>query len=337
MIKEAMFWEKLEGNKGKCHLCAHECNISESRFGICGVRQNIGGVLNTMVYAQLIAANIDPIEKKPLYHFLPGSTSFSIATIGCNFKCGFCQNWQISQASVKDNGAAKGQEVMPEQVVAEAKKKGCLSISYTYTEPTIFFEYAYDTARLAKQAGLYNVFVTNGYMTRQALETVRPYLDAANVDLKSFSDDSYKKICKARLLPVLDTITAMKEFGIWLEVTTLVVPGENDSNAELRKIAEFLAGVDKNIPWHISRFHPDYEFENHRATPLDTLKKAREIGYQAGLCHVYLGNVAEGANTNCYRCHEPVVERKYMGLNELLLRNGCCPHCDAEIKGVWAT
>jgi len=336
MIKEAMFWEKLEGKTGQCHLCAHECKIPDSKFGICGVRKNVEGILYTMAYAQVIAANIDPIEKKPLYHFLPGSISYSIATIGCNFKCGFCQNWQISQASVREGDIVSGRQMMPEWVVQEAKSSNCLSISYTYTEPTIFFEYAYDTARQAKLAGLKNVFVTNGYMTRDALEKIKPYLDAANVDLKSFRDDSYKKTCKARLQPVLDTIAAMRELGIWLEVTTLVVPGENDSDEELGQIAEFLAQIDNNIPWHISQFHPDYEFRDHMTTPIETLKKAMEIGQRAGLRYIYLGNVLEGTNTCCYRCHELIVARRYMGFNRNNLENGRCPSCGAIIKGVWS-
>ncbi len=336
VMKEALFWERLDSQKGQCHLCAHECRIPESSYGICGVRQNVEGILYTKVYAQVIAANIDPIEKKPLYHFLPGSRSYSIATIGCNFKCGFCQNWQISQASLEDGDVIAGRQVMPEQVVGDAKRNGCLSISYTYTEPTIFFEYAYDTARLAREAGLANVFVTNGYMTRRALDTIKPCLDAANVDLKSFRDDSYRRTCKARLQPVLDTIAAMKELGIWLEVTTLIVPGENDSDEELRGIAGFLARIDADIPWHISRFHPDYEFQDRAATPLETMKRAREIGREAGLRYIYLGNVAEGANTYCHRCHELVADRRYMGLNKLTLAKGRCPACGAEIAGVWS-
>jgi pyruvate formate lyase activating enzyme len=336
MTKEAMFWERLEGDRGQCHLCAHECKISESNFGVCGVRQNAKGVLQTLAYGRLIAANIDPIEKKPLYHFLPGSTSYSIATIGCNFKCGFCQNWQISQASIKEGDDAPGREAMPEQIVEAAKKSNCRSISYTYTEPTIYFEYAYDTARLAKRAGLSNVFVTNGYMTRQALETIKPYLDAANVDLKSFRDGSYKTMCKARLQPVLDTIAAMKELGVWLEVTTLVIPGENDSDEELGQIAAFLAGVDGDIPWHISQFHPDYQFDDHGVTPVETLRRARDIGRRAGLRYVYLGNVREGTNTNCPQCRELIVERRYMGLNRLNLNNGRCPVCGTTISGVWS-
>jgi len=336
MIKEAMFWEKMDEEKGQCHLCAHECRISESNFGICGVRQNVKGILHTRVYADVIAANIDPIEKKPLYHFLPGTLSYSIATIGCNFKCGFCQNWQISQASVKDGAAVSGHQVMPERIVAEAKKNKCASISYTYTEPTIYFEYAYDTARLARAAGLYNVFVTNGYMTRQALEMIKPYLNAANVDLKSFRDGSYRKMCKARLQPVLDTIAAMNDLGIWVEVTTLVIPGENDSDDELGQIAEFLARTNVEIPWHISQFHPDYQFDRHGATPIETLRRAKDIGQRAGLRYIYLGNVREGTNTYCHQCHELVVERRSMGLNRLNLKNGHCPACGTKTGGFWS-
>jgi len=336
MNKEALLWDSLDDKRVHCHLCAHECRIPESKFGICGVRQNVDGILYTLVYGQVIAAHVDPIEKKPLYHFLPGSLSYSIATVGCNFRCGFCQNWQISQASRRDGAGASGATLMPEEIVEEARRNHCLSISYTYTEPTIFFEYAYDTAILAKKAGLANVFVTNGYMTRQALEMIRPYLDAANVDLKSFSEAYYKKNCMARLQPVLDTITSLKQLGIWFEVTTLIVPDENDSDEELSQIAGFLSGVDKDIPWHVSRFHPDYRFLDHRATPIETLKRAREIGREKGLRYIYLGNVPEGANTYCYRCQALAVERRYMGMERCNLKNGHCPACDSEIKGIWS-
>jgi pyruvate formate lyase activating enzyme len=329
-------WEKLERQKVHCHLCAHECKIPEAKLGICGVRRNDRGTLNTMVYADVIAAHVDPIEKKPLYHFLPGSLAYSIATIGCNFKCGFCQNWQISQAAADEGGIGSGKETPPAKVVEQARKNGCRSIAYTYTEPTIFFEYAFDVARLAHEAGLYNVFVTNGYMTRRALDEIRPYLHAANVDLKSFRDDFYRKTCKARLQPVLDTISAMKSIGIWVEVTTLVIPGENDSHDELRQIAEFLAGVDRMIPWHLSAFHPDYEFADHEATPLATLRQAKELGQQAGLNHIYLGNVMEGGNTFCHSCRKEIIKRHYMGLDDSRLRDGRCPYCGAAIAGVWS-
>jgi pyruvate formate lyase activating enzyme len=336
MIKEARLWETLDRHKVQCHLCAHECKIPESKFGVCGVRRNDRGTLNTMIYADVIAAHVDAIEKKPLYHFLPGSLAYSIATIGCNFKCAFCQNWQISQATADAGAGHSGRETPPAKVVEQAKKNDCRSIAYTYTEPTIFFEYAFDVARLAAQAGLYNVFVTNGYMTRRALDTIRPYLHAANVDLKSFRDDFYVKTCKARLQPVLDTIAAMKSLGVWLEVTTLVIPGENDADDELRRIAEFLAGVDPTIPWHVSGFHPDYKFSAHAATPLETLRRAKELGQQAGLQHIYLGNVLEGGNTFCCSCRRQIITRHYMGLDVNQLRDGRCPHCGTVIAGVWS-
>ncbi len=335
MKKEAMLYEKLDDRRVHCFLCAHNCKIADSKLGVCAVRQNIEGTLYTHVYARTIAANIDPIEKKPLYHFLPGSTSFSIATVGCNFRCGFCQNWQISQAPREEGSVPAGRELPPEQVVKQAKEHGCLSISYTYTEPTIFFEFAYDCSMLATEAGLRNVFVTNGFMTRQALDAIQPYLDAANVDLKSFNEEYYKRVCKARLQPVLDSITYMKQIGIWVEVTTLVVPGENDSDEELTQIARFIAGLDRDIPWHISRFRPDYEFGDRDATPIETLRRAREIGRSEGLHHVYLGNVTEGSDTSCPECSETVVKRAYMGVENSRTRDGACPSCGVRISGVW--
>jgi pyruvate formate lyase activating enzyme len=334
MIKEAMLYEKLEDNKVHCYLCAHQCRMLPSSFGICGVRQNIEGTLNTLVYGEAIAANIDPIEKKPLYHFLPGTGSYSIATIGCNFKCGFCQNWQISQVS-KTEGITGGRRLMPQEIVQEAKLEDCQSIAYTYTEPTIFFEYAYDTAKLAKEAGLKNVFVTNGYMSKEALETINPYLDAANVDLKSFRDEFYSEICKGRLQPVLDSIKLMKELGIWVEVTTLVVPGQNDSREELKDIAQFIASTGKEIPWHISRFHPNYKFLDQEATPVKTLKMAFEIGKEAGLKFVYLGNVLEGNDTFCCECSKLLVKRDYFAVTQNHIKDGKCSFCGAVIEGVF--
>ena len=284
MKKEALLYEKLGEKLVRCYLCNHRCKIADQKFGFCGVRQNIDGILYTHVYGNLIVMHIDPIEKKPFYHFLPGSTSLSIATIGCNFRCSFCQNWEISQESIRDGaGGEMKTEVNPQDIVKEALKNKCQSISYTYTEPTIFFEYALDTAKLAKKEGLYNNFVTNGYMTKEALKTIRPYLDAVNVDLKFFKNNSYQKICSGSLEPVLDSIRLMHELGIWVEVTTLVVPGENDTEEELSGIANFIASIDKNIPWHISRFHPDYKFRDRSATPETTLKKAQGLGRRPGL------------------------------------------------------
>ena len=235
MIKEAMLWAPLKGGKVACALCSHRCVIAPAKSGICAVRENQGGKLVTLVYGEVIAAHVDPIEKKPLYHFHPGSKALSIAAAGCNFRCSFCQNWEISQAPRREGGALRGEKLSPEEIVREAGAQDCRSISYTYTEPTIFFEYAYDTARLAKESGLANNFVTNGYMTGEALAAIRPYLDAANVDLKAFKDETYRRVCGARLEPVLETIRGMKELGIWVEVTTLVVPGMNDGEEEERR------------------------------------------------------------------------------------------------------
>ena len=335
MKKEAVLYEKIDGNRVHCYLCAHECKILESRYGVCRVRRNEEGTLYTLVYGKAISAGVDPIEKKPLYHFQPGSLAYSIATVGCNFHCGFCQNWQISQYTLDNEDAIPGNDLTPEDVVSQAKAHRCESIAYTYTEPTIFFEYAYDTARLAYEGGLSNIFVTNGYMTRQAIDKIRPYLDAANIDLKSYSDEYYKKTCKARLQPVLNTIAYMKELGIWVEVTTLVIPGENDSDAELNQIAEFISLVDKDIPWHISRFHPMYEFPDHPATPIETLEKAKEIGYRNGLRYVYPGNIAHEANTYCSQCNELLVERPMVGVSEKRLSGTACPRCGTLISGVW--
>lgn len=323
MIKEAMLYEKLENNTVHCYLCSHHCRIAPDKFGFCGVRQNLGGKLNTHVWGEVIASHVDPIEKKPLYHFLPGSKSYSVATVGCNFRCGFCQNWEISQASKQAGIDMAGYKMSPEDIVSEAKKTHSRSISYTYTEPTIFFEYAYDTAKLAKKEGLYNIFVTNGFMTPDAIKAIRPYLDAANVDLKFFKESSYKDICKGKLQPVLDSISLMKELRIWVEVTTLVIPGLNDSDEELGGIAAFIAGVNKDIPWHISAFHPDYKFTDYPPTTLDTMKKAYDIGKGSGLEFVYLGNVSQEIDTTCPRCGASTA------------RSGRCPKCSAVIPGVW--
>ncbi len=335
MIREAMLWQALEGGRVVCALCAHRCPVAPAASGVCGVRRNLDGKLFTLVYGDVVAAAVDPIEKKPLYHFLPGTKSFSIATIGCNFKCGFCQNWQISQASKRD-GASGTFELMPEDVVREALARGCRSVSYTYTEPTIFFEYAFDTARLARDKGLLNVFVTNGYMTAEALETIRPYLDAANVDLKAFNDETYKKVCKARLAPVLDTIRLMKASGVWVEVTTLVVPGLNDGEDELASIARFIASVDADIPWHVSRFHPDYRYDEAAATPVATLAKALEIGKREGLRYVYVGNVGGfDEDTHCPSCGTVVIGREGFRVRKNALRGSNCPSCGVGITGVF--
>lgn len=336
MTREAMLYRPKEGDKVECFLCAHRCLIALGKFGLCGVRENRDQKLVTHVFGEVIAAHLDPIEKKPLYHFLPGTTSFSMATVGCNFRCPFCQNWQISQVTKKSREFDQGERLAPEEIVALARARGCRSISYTYTEPTIFFEYAYETARLAHQAGLANVFVTNGYMTEEALQTIQPYLDAANVDLKAWKDETYRKVCGARLEPVLESIRRMRALTIWVEVTTLIVPDLNDSEEELGQIARFLASVSPDIPWHVSRFHPDYKYTDSRPTPVETLKKAYRLGQQAGLRYVYIGNVwGESEDTHCPHCQELLLRRSGFFVEENRVVGGKCPRCGTPIAGVF--
>jgi pyruvate formate lyase activating enzyme len=288
-MKEAYLYQKKEDGKVRCNLCNHRCRIKEGKTGKCFVRKNIGGVLYSLVYRKLISENVDPIEKKPLYHFLSGTKSLSIATVGCNFRCFFCQNWQISQLPC-NHGRIEGEDIPPEKIVNDALNTGCRSIAYTYTEPTIFFEYAYDTAKIASKKGLKNIFVTNGFMTEECLEMIKPYLDAANIDLKSFSDRTYRNKMGGRLKPVLNNIKLMKKLGIWIEVTTLVIPGVNDSDKELKSIADFLADLDPGIPWHISAYYPTYK-SDIAPTKKEKIEKAIAIGKDAGLKYVYGGNI----------------------------------------------
>lgn len=283
-MKECVLYKKEKGNV-RCFACAHRCLIPEGKTGICGVRKNIKGKLYLLVYGLVISENIDPIEKKPLYHFLPKTKTYSIGTVGCNFKCDFCQNYEISQLR-----QIIGKEIIPEEIVERAIKAGCKSISYTYNEPTIFIEFAKDCAVLAKKKGLKNVLVTNGYMTKECLDFIAPYLDAMNIDLKSFKESFYERICKGKLKPVLETIKNAHKKGIHIEITTLIIPGENDSLKEFEQIAKFISKIDKNIPWHISRFFPIYKMLDKEPTSIETLKKAEEIGKKY-LKYVYLGNV----------------------------------------------
>lgn len=335
-MKEAMLYEKVGNKKVQCNLCAHRCKINEGKKGICLVRENRDGILYTLVYGRTISQAIDPIEKKPLFNFYPGTTAYSIATVGCNFKCQFCQNWEISQM-VRDKHLVMGNEASPELIVENAKRYGSKSIAYTYTEPTIFFEYAYDTAKLAHEADIKNVFVTNGYMTEEALKEINSYLDAANVDLKSFSDDFYRKLCGARLQPVLDTLKLMKKLGIWVEVTTLIIPSLNDSPDELGKIAKFIVNeLGEETPWHISRFYPSYNLKDKPPTPIDTIHKAREIGLNEGLKYVYEGNVpdSKGESTYCPNCKNLVIKRWGYQITKKDIKDGICQHCGFKIDGV---
>ncbi|HLC39005.1 MAG TPA: AmmeMemoRadiSam system radical SAM enzyme [Patescibacteria group bacterium] len=295
-MKESYLYQKLGGQKVQCLTCSHQCQILPGNRGICGVRENQQGKLYFLAYGKIIAAHIDPIEKKPLFHFMPKTLTYSIATVGCNFRCAWCQNADISQAS-KASGynlpidEIPFQKMTPAEIVAEAIKNNCPSISYTYTEPTIFLELALDTMKIAHKKGLKNTWVSNGYFSKETLNLITPFLDAINIDLKAFKDETYQKYCGAKLAPVLENIKTVHTKKIHLEVTTLIIPGVNNSKKELTQIAEFLAKIDKNIPWHISRFFPAFKMMDSTITPIKTLELASQIGKKSGLKYVHLGNV----------------------------------------------
>lgn len=336
IMKESMFYKPMSEHGVRCNLCLHHCKIKENKRGVCGVRENRDGKLYSLVYGKIIAEHIDPIEKKPLFNFLPGSKAFSIGTVGCNFRCKYCQNFDISQYPHNHGGEIIGQDRTPEQIVTAAKASGCETIAYTYTESTIFYEFAYDTAILAQNEGIKNVFVSNGYMSPEAVQQIAPYLDAINIDLKAFTDRFYRHICGARLKPVLETIQQMKELGVWVEVTTLIIPGLNDGEQELRDIAHYIESIDSNIPWHVSQFYPANKLLDRPRTPLAALRRAREIGMEEGLRYVYEGNVPGegGENTYCYACETLLIERYGLELMRNRLQDGKCPECGTKIDGV---
>jgi pyruvate formate lyase activating enzyme len=300
------------------------------------VRENRDGILQSLVYGKVIAGHVDPIEKKPLFHFLPGTKSYSIATVGCNFKCLFCQNADISQMP-SDRNQIHGEDLTPAMIVEAAQKSRSSTIAYTYTEPTIYYELALDTSRLAVSRGLKNIFVTNGYMSEECLKDIFPDLHGANIDLKSFRDDFYRRQCGARLAPVLKSIETMSDMGIWLEITTLLIPGMNDSTEELEEMAKFIANLDQDIPWHISRFHPTYRLGHVHSTPPESIRRARDLGLKAGLKYVYTGNLPgdEGEKTRCHECGSLLIDRVGFSIGKNRVIKGCCPECQKKIPGIW--
>jgi len=336
-MKKAILYEKLKDNKVQCLACHNQCLISNGKTGICGVRQNINGDLHLLVYGKAISVNIDPIEKKPLFHFLPGQKAFSLGTVGCNFACDFCQNWEISQIPRNLDLIHTGEEWEPKKIVKYCKDNKIPIIAYTYNEPTVWIEYALDTMKLAQKEGIKNIWVSNGFMTEKALNLIAPYLDAINIDLKSFSEDFYQKICKGQLNPVKENIQKIWKMGIWIEVTTLIIPGLNDSRKELEQIARFLVKISKNIPWHISAFYPCYKMLDRPSTPEETLISAYKIGKKAGLKYVYTGNIPNSnyESTFCPKCNVLVIERWGMEVLENNLENGKCPKCKTIIQGKW--
>ncbi|NJP04585.1 MAG: AmmeMemoRadiSam system radical SAM enzyme [Chloroflexaceae bacterium] len=334
-MKEGLLYDRLNSGRVHCHVCAHQCTIPAGRRGICQVRENRDGQLVTLVYGQVVAQHVDPVEKKPLFHFYPGSLTYSLATPGCNVHCRFCQNATVSQMP-RDRQQIQGDMMSPAAVVEAALEAGCHSIAFTYVEPTIFFEYALDIARLGREAGLQIILVSNGYQTRETLALLAPLVQAANIDLKAFSDRFYRKVVGARLDPVLDTLRYLKAAGMWLEVTTLVIPGFNDSTEELTALARFLAdelGVD--TPWHVSRFFPAYKLTEVPPTPIATIERARAIGLEQGLQYVYQGNTlgSMGEQTWCPACGSELIRRWGFALQENRIVQGQCAVCHAAIAG----
>jgi pyruvate formate lyase activating enzyme len=335
---EARLYEKRPDSQVACRLCAHCCVIKSGDRGRCGVRENRDGILYSLVYGHTIARHVDPIEKKPLYHFYPGSRSFSIATPGCNMHCHWCQNAGISQVP-RDLKFPVGDAMAPQQIVVAAEQSHSRSIAYTYTEPTIFFEYSFDTARLAHDAGMANVYVSNGYMTAEMLDLVHPYLDAANIDLKSFREPTYRKYAGARLQPVLDSLKRLHDLGIWLEVTSLIIPGINDDPQELKELAEFIVtDLGADTPWHVSRFYPQYKLEHLPPTPPATINQAVEIGRATGLNYIYVGNLGVDGDTLCPGCGAALIQRRGYDLrHNRIARDNSCPDCGHRIAGVGMT
>ena len=336
-MKEAMFYQKLDQNQLVCNLCPHQCTLSDGKIGICGVRQNQSGVLYSLVYEKAIATHVDPIEKKPLFHVYPGTDSFSIATVGCNFKCEFCQNHDISQIPREVKGYLPGDIISAEKVVQYAKRYDCKTIACTYTEPTIYYEYAFDIAVKAKEYDVDTVFVTNGYTNEEPIRQIAPYLTAANVDLKGWDEKFYQRMVGGKLEYVLATLRLLKKLGIWLEVTTLVVPGYVDDEVTLRQIALFIKNeLGAETPWHISRFYPQYHCIDHSPTSVSILRRAREIGLEVGLRYVYSGNVPGdvGEKTFCYSCGELLIDRYGFEVMSNKITNECCPFCGVKIDGI---
>ncbi len=330
-MKEAFFYESESDQKTRCNLCPHHCLIIPEKTGRCNVRKNVDGTLYSLVYNHPIAQSIDPIEKKPLFHFYPGSTAYSIATVGCNLHCLHCQNADISQSGPS---SFPSKTVTPEEIVTNAVSRGSDIIAYTYTEPTIFYEYAYDTATLAHDKGLKNVFVTNGYTEIEPIKHIAPILDAANIDLKGMNDEFYQNVCGAHLQPVLDAIQTYIELGIWIEITTLIIPGYNDDTKSLSAIAEFISDLDRNIPWHVTGFYPTYKLTDAQPTTVSTLNKAVDIGKKAGLHYIYQGNRGAGEDTFCPSCGKELISRSGFSVSKNLTDDGSCPSCHAHIAGI---
>jgi len=324
--KEALFWAE-EGGKVRCDLCPHKCHIASGKRGICGVRENRDGKLYTLIYGKMTSIIPDPIEKKPLFHFYPGTEVLSFGTVGCNFKCPHCQNWSISQMKYGDIGL---RNISVQEVVKSAKRFGCRGVAWTYNEPIIWYEFTLDGCIAAKKNGLYTAYVTNGFIEEEPLKMIAPHLDAMNIDVKAFNEDFYSKVCKGRLAPVLETVKTAKDLGIHIELTYLIIPTQNDKSEELEAFCDWAASVSKDIPLHFSRFHPDYKMTSIPPTPMGTLEMAFNTAKEKGMRFVYLGNIMPGdksENTYCPKCNELLIERWGFNVQRNNLKSARCPNC----------
>ena len=332
-IVPGRYWHPLDDGRIQCDVCPHFCTLREGQQGLCFVRARQEDQIVLTTYGRSSGFCVDPIEKKPLHHFLPGTPVLSFGTAGCNLSCKFCQNWDISKSREIEK---LSDQASPGEIAVAARELGCRSVAFTYNDPTIFFEYAIDVARACHEVGVKTVAVTAGYICPEPREELYRHVDAANVDLKAFTERFYAKECGAHLQPVLDTLTKMKQLGVWLEVTTLLIPGLNDDPQELTELAQFLVALGADTPWHISRFHPTYRMMDRPITPLKTLHMAREIGVNAGLHYVYTGNVPgdAGENTACHQCGARLIERFGFSIKRHALIDGKCSQCGTTAAGV---
>lgn len=327
-----MDYYRTKENRIICLLCRHYCTLSEGQIGMCHVEKNSSGRLECLVHNHPSTVHIDPIEKKPLYHFLPSSRTFSVGTLGCNLRCPFCQNWHISQNSQIDTSIT----LTALDAVTFAHQQGCSSVSYTYNEPAVWYPYAKEIGMAAQKKGLKNIFVSSGFESDEVCIDAPSWIHAINIDLKSFREDYYKNILKGSLSGVKETLKSMVKNNIWVEVTTLIVPGHNDSDEELSEMASFIANeLGVHVPWHLSAFHPDYKMNNHPPTPVETLHKGYRIGKKAGLHYVYLGNVPLPTQTRCPQCDTLLIERQGFHVTQFHLDEDKCPRCRRIIEGVW--
>jgi pyruvate formate lyase activating enzyme len=333
---QAMFWEALSDQQVRCVLCPRECIVAHDERGYCGVRENQGGRYQTLVYGALCSANVDPIEKKPLFHYLPGTTAFSVATAGCNMECKFCQNWQISQYRPEQ---VESVEVPPARLVEMCRARGSPTLAYTYTEPVVFYEYVHDTAALARQAGIGSVIISNGFIQEKPLRQLCQHLTGVKIDFKAFSERFYRELCSGELKPVLATLETLKDIGIWFELVVLIVPGQNDSSQEIEQMSRWVVRhLGPDVPMHFTRFHPTYRLTNLPPTPVSTLETCRKIALDAGVHYVYAGNVPmhPGENTYCHNCQTELIRRIGFVVKFNRVADGKCYKCGATIPGVWS-